>query len=56
MSKIAVSIGLDYHPGSVQICVLDEQGAVLVNGTQANSSEDLDRVRRRLRSVRARRT
>jgi transposase len=47
MSKIAVSVGLDYHPGSVQVCVLDEQGQVLANGTRANSGEELDRVARR---------
>jgi transposase len=46
MSKIAVSVGLDYHPGSVQICVLDEHGAVLTNGTRENSSQELNRVAR----------
>lgn len=44
MSKISVAVGLDYHPGCVQVCVLDETGRVLANGTRGNSSEELDRV------------
>ena len=44
MSKIAIAVGLDYHPGSVQVCVLDEVGKVLLNGTRGNSSEELDRA------------
>jgi transposase len=41
---VTLSVGLDYHPGSVQVCVMDSQGKVLANGTRANSAEELDRV------------
>lgn len=44
MSSITVSVGLDYHPGSVQVCVLDASGKVLANGTRGNCSEELDRA------------
>jgi transposase len=44
MSRLAVSVGLDYHPGTVQVCVLDETGKLLANGTRGNSGEELDRV------------
>lgn len=44
MSRITISVGLDYHPGSVQVCVLDQSGKVLANGSRGNSSEELDRV------------
>jgi transposase len=44
MSKITISVGLDYHPGSVQVCVLDPSGKVLANGSRGNCSEELDRV------------
>lgn len=47
MSKIRVFVGLDYHPGSVQVCVLDAAGKVLANGTRGNSSEEVDRTVRR---------
>jgi transposase len=44
MGSIPISVGLDYHPGSVQICVLDSEGKVLANGTRGNCSEELNRV------------
>jgi transposase len=47
MSMVTLSVGLDYHPGSVQVCVMNPQGNVLANGTRGNSAEELDRVVRR---------
>lgn len=44
MSMISVAVGLDYHPGSVQVCVMDSQGKVLTNGTRPNCAEELNRV------------
>ena len=44
MTMVTLSVGLDYHPGSVQVCVMDSQGKVLANGTRGNSSEELDRA------------
>lgn len=44
MRMVTLSVGLDYHPGSVQVCVMEPQGKVLANGTRANSAEELDRV------------
>jgi transposase len=44
MSMVTLSVGLDYHPGSVQVCVMNPQGNVLANGTRGNSAEELDRV------------
>jgi transposase len=42
MSTLTVFVGLDYHPGSVQVCVLDAAGKVLTNGTRSNDAADLD--------------
>ncbi len=36
MNKIPVYVGLDYHQSSVQVCVLDRDGAVLGNRSCAN--------------------
>jgi transposase len=36
MSSIPVFVGLDYHQNSIQICVLDSSGKVLVNRSIAN--------------------
>jgi transposase len=44
MSSIRVFVGLDYHPGSVQVCVLDQQGRLLCNGTRPNCGAELNRV------------
>jgi len=46
MTMVTLSVGLDYHPGSVQVCVMDPQGKVLANGTRANCAEELNRVAR----------
>jgi len=44
MAIVTVAVGLDYHPGSVQVCVMDMQGKVLTNATRANCAEELDRA------------
>lgn len=44
MSSLSVAVGLDYHPGSVQVCVLDSSGTMLLNATRPNCAAELDRV------------
>lgn len=44
MSSLTVFVGLDYHPGSVQVCVMDGVGTILCNGTRGNDAAELDRV------------
>jgi len=41
MSQDTVFVGLDYHQKSIQVCVLDTEGEVLVNRSCENSSESL---------------
>jgi transposase len=41
MSKIPVFLGLDYHQDAVQVCALNNQGAVVFNGSIPNSVEGL---------------
>lgn len=36
MSRITVFVGLDYHQDSVQVCVMDREGRVLVNRAVGN--------------------
>ena len=36
MDSVMLNVGLDYHPASVQVCVLDADGNVLVNRGCAN--------------------
>jgi transposase len=44
MGTLAVFVGLDYHDQSVQVCVLDARGTVLVNRAVENDSEAIGRV------------
>lgn len=44
MSMVTLAVGLDYHPGCVQVCVMDPQGTMLFNGTRLNCAEELNRV------------
>ena len=44
MSNVSVFVGLDYHQDSIQVCVLDQQGKVLVNRSVANDSRELHRI------------
>ena len=36
MNDSSVFVGMDYHMGSVQVCVLDQAGRVLSNRSVAN--------------------
>ena len=38
MSSVAVFAGLDYHQDSIQVCVLDQEGAPLVNRSVASEA------------------
>jgi len=42
MATVSVFVGLDYHAGSVQACVLDGTGRILANQRLANSATRLD--------------
>ena len=44
MSNVPVFVGLDYHQDSIQVCVLDQQGEVLLNRPAANDCQELARV------------
>lgn len=44
MSNVPVFVGLDYHQDSVQVCVMDEHGKVLLNRAAANDWRDLGRL------------
>lgn len=37
MENVPVFVGLDYHSKSVQVCVVDTEGRVLVNRKCGNS-------------------
>ena len=41
MATVRVFVGLDYHDGGVQVCVLDPSGRVLANGPCANDAAAL---------------
>lgn len=54
MKKVPVFVGLDYHQGSVQVCMLDRDGRVVSNARCANDWEVIHkRVSRVGRVVRA---
>src|SRR5512132_1789739 len=36
MSTVSLYVGLDYHQDSIQVCVLDQQGKVLLNRAAGN--------------------
>lgn len=44
MSNLPIFVGLDYHQDSVQVCVLNQQGDVLLNRSAANSCAELQRL------------
>jgi transposase len=44
MSNVPVFVGLDYHQDSIQVCVLDQQGKVLLNRPVANDPQEVARV------------
>ena len=41
MSNVPVFVGLDYHQDSIQVCVLDQQGKVLLNRSAGNDCQEL---------------
>jgi transposase len=48
MSSLPIFVGLDYHQDSIQVCVLNQQGDVLMNRSASNSCLELDRLVRPL--------
>jgi len=48
MSNVPIFVGLDYHQDSIQVCVLDQQGKVLLNRSSANDCRELERIVRPL--------
>src|SRR5215207_9473522 len=44
MSNVAVFVGLDYHQDSIQVCVLNQQGDVLLNRSASNDCDQLARL------------
>jgi transposase len=44
MSNIPIFVGLDYHQDSIQVCVLNQNGGVLLNRSARNDAEDLRRL------------
>ena len=52
MSNLPVFVGLDYHQDSIQVCVLNQQGDVLLNRAAANDAAELGRIVRPLGVVR----
>jgi hypothetical protein len=44
MSNVPLFVGLDYHQDSIQVCVLDQQGKVLLNRSAGNDCQELSRL------------
>ena len=44
MSNLPVFVGLDYHQDSIQVCVLNQKGDVLLNRSAANDCQELGRI------------
>jgi transposase len=44
MDKVTYFVGLDYHQGSVQVCVMERGGEILTNGSRGNSWEEVAAV------------
>jgi transposase len=44
MSNVPVFVGLDYHQDSIQVCVLNQKGDVLLNRSAANDCQELGRL------------
>jgi len=44
MSNLPVFVGLDYHQDSIQVCVLNQQGQVLLNRSARNDAAELARI------------
>ncbi len=52
MSNVPLFVGLDYHQDSIQVCVLNQKGEVLLNRSAANDSKELGRMVEPLGQVR----
>jgi transposase len=44
MSNVPLFVGLDYHQDSIQVCVLNQQGHVLLNRSANNDAAELARI------------
>jgi transposase len=44
MSNVPVFVGLDYHQDSIQVCVLNQKGDVLLNRSADNDCQELARI------------
>ena len=44
MSKVTYYVGLDYHQDGIQVCVMDEKGNIIRNGTRPNNWRDVAAV------------
>lgn len=44
MSTLPVFVGLDYHQDSIQVCVVDQHGKVLLNRSAGNDCQELARL------------
>jgi transposase len=44
MSNVPVFVGLDYHQDSIQVCVLNQKGDVLLNRSAGNDCDELHRL------------
>ena len=44
MSNVPVFVGLDYHQDSIQVCVLNQEGDVLLNRSSANDCQEVARI------------
>jgi transposase len=44
MSNVPVYVGLDYHQDSIQVCVLNQQGDVLLNRSAKNDCREVGRI------------
>ena len=53
MCSVKIFVGLDYHQELVQVCVLDETGRVLTNGSLLNHAEAILNAVERFGSVQA---
>jgi transposase len=51
MNNLPIFVGLDYHQDSIQVCVLNQQGDVLMNRSARNDCLELDRLVRPLGAV-----
>jgi transposase len=44
MSNVPLFVGLDYHQDSIQVCVLNQKGDVLLNRSAGNDVQQLQRI------------